>query len=96
MKTYTAQTTTREQRELASIPKPGDEVMTMDEMPSQPDILHSFTSLVLVADNWVAMDAAVALMDDDLRELVHAELAPCTNQAFVERYMELDPEFTVS
>lgn len=31
-------------------------------------------------------DAAVNLMDDELREEIHAELAPCTNQEFIEEY----------
>lgn len=30
--------------------------------------------------------AAVALMDDELREEINAELAPCTNQEFIEEY----------
>lgn len=33
------------------------------------------------------------LMNDDIREAVHAELAPCTNEEFLERYLELDPDF---
>lgn len=36
--------------------------------------------------------AAVNLMDDELREQVHAELAPCTEQEFIERYAELHEE----
>ena len=32
-------------------------------------------------------------MDDDTREQVHAELAPCTEREFMRRYLELDPEF---
>lgn len=31
-------------------------------------------------------DAAVNLMDDDLREEVHADLAPCADQRFIEEY----------
>ena len=31
-------------------------------------------------------DAAVALMDDDLREAVAADLAPCTEQEFFTEY----------
>lgn len=31
-------------------------------------------------------EAAVNLMDDDLREEVHADLAPCTDQQFIEEY----------
>lgn len=34
-------------------------------------------------------DYAVELMDDDLREQVHAELAPCTDEEFFARYCEL-------
>lgn len=30
--------------------------------------------------------SAVALMDDELREEVHGDLAPCTNQEFIEEY----------
>lgn len=30
--------------------------------------------------------AAINLMDDDLREAVHADLAPCTDQEFLDEY----------
>ena len=32
-------------------------------------------------------------MNDDLREQVHAELAPCSAKDFLTRYLELDPDF---
>jgi hypothetical protein len=32
---------------------------------------------------------AVSLMDDELREQVHDEMAPCTEQEFFDRYCEL-------
>lgn len=38
-------------------------------------------------------DAIVEIMNDDIREQVHADLAPCTNEEFLARYLELDPEF---
>lgn len=38
-------------------------------------------------------NAIVNLMDDEIRESVHRELAPCTNDEFLTRYAELDPEF---
>jgi hypothetical protein len=38
-------------------------------------------------------NAIVNLMDDEIRESVHRELAPCTNDEFLTRYTELDPEF---
>lgn len=36
-------------------------------------------------------DAVVNLMDDDTREAVHAEIAPCTEAEFLARYLELAP-----
>ncbi len=40
----------------------------------------------------IDFDAAVNLMADDLREQVHVELAPCTEQEFYNRYCELHSE----
>lgn len=39
------------------------------------------------------MLAIVNLMDDEIREQVHREIAPCTDMEFLRRYVELDPEF---
>lgn len=39
------------------------------------------------------MNAIASYMDDDIRETVHLELAPCTNEEFLARYLELDSEF---
>lgn len=36
-------------------------------------------------------DTIVNMMDDDTREIVHAEFAPCTNLEFLIRYLELAP-----
>ena len=36
--------------------------------------------------NEIRYAAAVELMDDDLREEIHAELAPCSNQEFFDEY----------
>lgn len=33
------------------------------------------------------MDAVVAMMDDEIREELHNELAPCTDQEFVDNYV---------
>tara|TARA_R100001530_G_C4293351_1_gene148587 strand:+ start:98 stop:310 length:213 start_codon:yes stop_codon:yes gene_type:complete len=41
----------------------------------------------------LAWDAVVQLMDDDIREDVHARLAPCTKYAFLTAYLERDPQF---
>ena len=38
-------------------------------------------------------DAVVNLMDDETRERVHEEIAPCTMREFLARYLELSPEF---
>ena len=32
-------------------------------------------------------------MNTDIREKVHDELAPCTNEEFINRYLEYDPSF---
>ena len=34
----------------------------------------------------INFDAAVALMDDEIREELHFELAPCTDQEFFSAY----------
>lgn len=34
-------------------------------------------------------DAVVSMMDDDTRETVHNEIAPCTELEFLVRYLEL-------
>lgn len=39
------------------------------------------------------MDVIATYMDDDIRERVHFELAPCTPEEFLIRYIELDPDF---
>lgn len=39
------------------------------------------------------MDVIGSYMDDDVREAVHVELAPCSPEEFLIRYLELDPCF---
>ena len=39
------------------------------------------------------MDTIASYMDDDKRETVHAELAPCEPEEFLKRYLELDQDF---
>lgn len=39
------------------------------------------------------MDTIAVYMDDEIREKVHFELAPCEPEEFLQRYLELDPEF---
>lgn len=38
-------------------------------------------------------EAIVTYMNDEIREKVHAELAPCTETEFLKRYLEFDEEF---
>jgi hypothetical protein len=38
-------------------------------------------------------ETIVTYMDDEIREQVHAELAPCTETEFLKRYLELDEDF---
>lgn len=40
--------------------------------------------------NW---EAIVNLMNDDIRERVAFELAPCTEEEFLKRYLEIDLDF---
>lgn len=39
------------------------------------------------------MDAIAVLMDDETREKVHRESAPCEPIEFLKRYCELEPRF---
>lgn len=40
------------------------------------------------------MDTIASYMDDEIRETVHHELAPCEPEEFLKRYLELDPDFS--
>lgn len=39
------------------------------------------------------MDIIASYMDDDIREDLHTELAPCEPEEFLEAYVEQDPAF---
>ena len=39
------------------------------------------------------MENIASYMNDDIREEVHFELAPCSNEEFLKRYCELDSSF---
>lgn len=39
------------------------------------------------------MNAIAVYMDDETRERVHFELAPCRPEKFLKRYLELDSDF---
>lgn len=36
--------------------------------------------------NWINFTTAVFLMDDEIREQIHNEFAPCTEQEFFDAY----------
>lgn len=44
------------------------------------------------AINSTDWDIIVNMMDDDIREQVHSELAPCTEEEFLRKYLELAKE----
>lgn len=49
---------------------------------------NSFSSID-AAIAGIGFDAIVGMMDDEIREAVHTELAPCTEAEFLARYLEL-------
>lgn len=42
---------------------------------------------VLLNNELVDFEAAVMLMDDDLREEIHEDMAPCGEQEFLDEYI---------
>ena len=42
------------------------------------------------------LDDVAIRLDDDIREQVHCELAPCTTLDFIRRYYDLDPDGWIS
>jgi len=43
----------------------------------------------------IPWDDVAKVMDDETREKLHLELAPCTEVQFLSRYLELDPDFVI-
>lgn len=39
------------------------------------------------------MDMIAIYMNDDIREMLHLRISPCSNEEFLRKYLELDPEF---
>lgn len=44
---------------------------------------------VLLNGYTVDFDACVSVMDDEIRETLHGEMAPCEEQAFLDKYCEM-------
>lgn len=42
------------------------------------------------------MDIIAIYMDDDTREAVHLDLAPCSPEEFLREYLERDPDFIIT
>lgn len=49
-------------------------------------------STVILNDRTIDFDAAVMLMDDEIREDIHSKLAPCTDQEFIDAYASAHEE----
>ena len=47
---------------------------------------------VMLNGEMVNFDVAVILMDDDIREEVHREMAPCSEQEFMDAYAKAHHE----
>lgn len=48
--------------------------------------------MVIVENGMVDFEDAVFFMDDEIREELHAEMAPCTDQEFFDAYCEKHAE----
>ena len=44
------------------------------------------SKMVTLHGKTIDFDAAVALMDDEVREDLHSKMAPCTDQEFINAY----------
>jgi len=60
-----------------------DIVTTSTHLFSQGDPMKT----VLLQGKVVDFEAAVELMDDEIREQLHSKIAPCTNQEFIDQYV---------
>ena len=40
------------------------------------------------------MGTIASYMMDEIREDLHQEIAPCSNEEFINKYLERDPEFS--
>lgn len=54
--------------------------------PVECDIVYRAGSVVNAYGEYIRFDVAASLMDDEVREAVHAEMAPCSNQEFFDAY----------
>lgn len=71
----------------------GVETVSFDDLKTGDKVLidNHFHTIVEVTQELT--DIIATYMDDDIREQVHSELAPCEPIEFLKRYLELDSEF---
>ena len=63
----------------------------VDDLMEQLDEVDIDPAAQEIIDNG-NYDSAVALMDDEIREAVHADLAPCSDTEFLTEYMKRHAE----
>ena len=63
-----------------------------DGLPAPEDDSPERERMKIREVNQVKMDEIAGYMNDEIREQVHAELAPCTPEEFLTRYLQLDCE----
>ena len=64
-----------------------------DGLPAPEDDSPERERMKIREVNQVRLDEIAGYMNDEIREQVHAELAPCTPEEFLTRYLDLDCEF---
>lgn len=67
--------------------------MNMYSLSEMSEVLVEVICCSGCSDWQEALDLLATYMDDDIREQVHSELAPCLPEEFLARYLELAPGF---
>ncbi|HOQ26947.1 MAG TPA: hypothetical protein PLF76_09415 [Methanomassiliicoccaceae archaeon] len=58
-----------------------------------PDEVYRDHNTVRVHNELYDFDRLLGIMDDDIREEVHRDIAPCTKQEFIDEYIKRDKDF---
>ena len=69
-----------------------NEVSPGDGLPAPEDDSPERERMKIREVNQVSLDEIAGYMNDEIREQVHAELAPCTPEELLTRYLQLDCE----
>lgn len=84
------------QLNVALFPADQDIIDHLSGMPNKAQYIRDLIRRDMYVTNdygvQIDFDAAVNLMDDDLREELHAELAPCDKQEFFDAYAKAHQE----